>query len=535
MRKPIWLIVIVAGLIVYHNSFRGPFIFDDLLSITDNPHIRRLWPITEIFRSQVGGRRLVVSLTLALNFAMDGSNVWGYHAFNVALHLMSALVLFGVVRRTLIGERLRERYCKQAEWLALAVALIWVVHPLQTETVDYVVQRTELLMGLFLLLTLYCVLRGAVSIRPRAWYAAAVFACALGMGSKEVMVVAPLLVCLYDWVFLSGSFRRMWQQRGALYIGLASTWLMLMALVATAHYQAVGFHFANLTPSRYLLTEAGVIVHYLRLCFWPKPLVIDYLDWPVVASVRDVLSNLVLVGSLLGISIWALLRRHPLGFAGAWFFLILAPTSSVLPILGEVAAERRMYLPLAAVIVVAVLAAHQAIVDLFTEDSVDVRRRRWLGAILVCVIVFGFGILTIHRNYDYRSEYAIWADTAAKRPNNWRAQSNLAGLLVEEGKLDEAIEHFREAARLQPNFAYMHYNLGAALLKRGETSEAINCFREAVRLNPGFARAHYTWGLALKEQGRPEEASKHFEVATDLDPALSDAPRRIQVREQSGL
>jgi protein O-mannosyl-transferase len=263
--------------------------------------------------------RPIVSLTLALNFAVGGLRVWGYHAVNVALHLMCALLLFGIVRRTLDGARLRERYGGQSEWLALAVALIWTVHPLQTESVTYIIQRTELLMGLFLLLTLYCVLRGAGSVRSRAWYAAAVVSCALGMGSKEAMAVSPLLVCLYDWMFLSGSFRRAWQQRGGLYMALAGTWLLLVALVAISPRQAAGFQFASLSPMAYLLTEAGVIVHYLRLCFWPDPLVIDYLDWPIVGSLSDAMSSVFLVLTLLGASNRALLRRRPLGFVGAWF------------------------------------------------------------------------------------------------------------------------------------------------------------------------------------------------------------------------
>jgi protein O-mannosyl-transferase len=214
MRKSIWLIVILAGVAAYHNSFHGPFIFDDLISIANNPRIRRLWPIWEpllnVPQPSTVEDRPIVSLTLALNFAVGGLRVWGYHAVNVALHLMCALLLFGIVRRTLHGARLRERYGGQSGWLALAVALTWTVHPLQTESVTYIIQRTELLMGLFLLSTLYCVLRGAGSVRPRAWYAAAVVSCALGMGSKEVMAVSPLLVCLYDWTFLSGSFRRAW-------------------------------------------------------------------------------------------------------------------------------------------------------------------------------------------------------------------------------------------------------------------------------------------------------------------------------------
>ena len=220
--------------------------------------------------------RPVECLTLALNYALGGLNVWGYHAFNLTVHLVSALVLFGILRRTFEGEKLRDRFGAAAIWLAAAIALIWEVHPLQTESVTYIVQRSELLMGLFLLLTLYCTLRGSQSSRPRAWYLAAVVSCALGMGSKEVMVGAPLIVLLYDRVFLASSFRELWQRRIGLYIGLAATWLILAVLVARTLHPATGFGIEGLTSWDYLKTEAGVIVYYLRLCFWPHPLVIDY-------------------------------------------------------------------------------------------------------------------------------------------------------------------------------------------------------------------------------------------------------------------
>ena len=163
------VLVIAAGVWAYHNSLRGAFIFDDPTSISGNPHIRHLWPIRDAMSAPpattVSGRP-VVCLTLALNYAVGGWNVWGYHALNLMVHLLSALVLFGILRRTFEGPTLRDRFGGAAVWLAAAIALLWEVHPLQTESVTYIVQRTELLMGLFLLLTLYCALRCSQSPTP---------------------------------------------------------------------------------------------------------------------------------------------------------------------------------------------------------------------------------------------------------------------------------------------------------------------------------------------------------------------------------
>src|SRR5439155_26554763 len=177
------------------------------------------------------GPRPVVNFSLAVNYALGGLDVWGYHAFNLAVHIVAALALYGIVRRTLLRPGLRERHSDAAPWVGLAAALIWRVHPLQTESVTYVVQRTELLMGLFFLLTLYCVIRGAEAARPGAWYAAAIASSAVGMGSTEVMAMAPVGVLAYDRLFLSPSLRETFHRRLALSAGRAAACLAFVAPV----------------------------------------------------------------------------------------------------------------------------------------------------------------------------------------------------------------------------------------------------------------------------------------------------------------
>ncbi len=523
-----WLLA-AAGAWAYHNSLSGPFIYDDLPAIVENPQIRRLWPVWEALstpsETPVDGRP-VVNLTLAINYALGGLQVWGYHAVNVAIHLLSGLVLFGLLRRTLEGKRLRQQFGGDAWWLAGGVTLVWIVHPLLTESVNYVIQRSELLMGLCLLATLYAVLRSADAAPGCWWQAAAVAACAAGMASKEVMVAAPLLVLLYDRTFLSTSFRDALRHRWRLYLGLAATWLVLAAcLMTSTHERVAGFGFAHVTPWNYAVTQLGVLPYYLRLAVWPHPLVVDYGDWPLARSLADVWLAAVIVLGLLGWTLWALVRRRPAAFLGAWFFLMLGPTSSFLPILTEPVAERRMYLPLCAVVTLIVLGAWRVLQRAAARETV--RRSLLVGFFAALVPVLS--VMTLRRNEDYRSAERIWSDAVAKRPGNPRAHNNLSFVLLEEGKIKQAIAHARESLRLWPDHAEAHNNLGAALARLGQTAEAAHHYAEALRLRPDFAEPYHNLGLVFFGQGRVDEAIHYYTEAVRRRPDYAEAHNDLGV------
>ncbi len=339
------------GLLAYHNSLHAGFVLDDQPHITENPRIRQLWPPWDIV---LHTSRPVVLFSVAVNYALGGLNPWGYHLFNVGVHILAALTLFGVARRAFVSEPLRSRFGEAAEWLAAVISLIWLAHPLQTEAVTYTIQRGESLMGLFYLLTLYCVVRGSGAPRSQGWSMAAVASCALGMASKPVMVTAPVVILLYDRAYLAKSWRDVMKRRWILHACLAATWLLLPRLLAngsTEWNESAGFAYNGVPPLDYALTQSGVILHYLRLAFWPQPLCFDYCcayGWPVARTVGDAAPGLMVVGALLAVTIWTWWRNPALGFLGVWFFLILVPTSSFVPV-ADLAVEHRMYLPLAAV------------------------------------------------------------------------------------------------------------------------------------------------------------------------------------------
>jgi len=517
-------VVVGAGLAAYADSFRGAFRLDDLHRIVDNPQIRHLWPPWQVM---AGTSRPLVELSLAVNYALGGLDVWGYHAFNLTVHLLAGLTLFGLVRLMLQGPRLRPRYGHAAPWLAMAVALLWLLHPLQTESVTYIIQRAESLMGLFYLLTLYCGIRGSRSPHPRPWFIAAVGACALGMGSKEVMVSAPLVMLLYDRVFLSDSFTEIFRRRWGFYLGLGANWLLLGALVATNRVEEQTVLVAGLTPLRYAMAQFGVIVHYLSLSLWPHPLVLDY-AWRPPETPGSVVPWAAVVTALVGGTVLAFRRVPWVGFWGAWFFLILAPTSSLLPI-ADLAFEHRMYLSLAAVVVLVVIGLHEAL-GLVLHRLAAPGQLRWrleVGLLVAAVAVLAS--ITVRRNEDYRSDLAIWSDTAARRPDNPRAHYNLGHALYQRRNINDAIAHFSEAVRLKPDYVEAHHNLGHALVAQGQIKEGIAHYSEALRLNPNYVLAHYNLGVALAKQGETNEAITQYSETIRLKPDFAPAHNNLAV------
>lgn len=501
--------LVLAVLAAYHNSFSGPFVFDDPPSIADNPTIRSLWPLSAVLSPPAGagvGGRPVANLTLALNYAAGGNNVLGYHIGNLGIHTLAALALFGLVRRTLLQPVLRERFGAAATWLALGAATLWAIHPVQTISVNYLSQRTESLMGLFYLVTLYCFARGTAQDASRGWRPLALAACALGMASKEVMVTAPLMVLLYDRTFVAGSFSAAWRLRWRFYLGLAATWLLLAYLMIGLETRGVGFGF-KLKWWTYLGAGCYAMFTYFRIALWPQPLVFDY--GPNVAESITVAPYAVVVFGLLVLTGFALWRWPFPGFFGAWFFVILAPTSSIVPIVRQMVAENRVYLPIAAVTTLVVLGT-------FAKFG-----RRIL--IPMVALAVGFGCLTSRRNETYRSEVALWTDTVNKRPDNWRAHNSLALALGATGRAEESIAHFETSLRIEPTLAETHNNLGTQLEQIGRLTEAIVHYEEALHIESWRADTHTNLGNVLCKLGRVSEAIGHFETAIRLAPALAEA------------
>jgi len=374
-------------------------------------------------------------------------------------------------------------------------------------------------------------------------------------------------VLLCDRVFLAGSFGGALRRRWALYLGLAATWTLLGYLVLSTALIGRQAELGAPDVCTYARTQPGVILYYLWLAVWPRSLCLFYHGWPVATGFWDMLPGTMVLVLLLAATVWGLIKRKAWGFLGAWFLLILAPTSSFQP-LNQLVSEHRMYLPLAAIAVL-VTAGGYAIWD---ELLASLRRpgvvrggqspfspgpnmreiglptakkgtvpmaKKWAvaardtvapsAALSTTLLRWGFpaavlagvltalGLTTARRNCDYQSALSIWQDGVNKRPTNPIAQNNLGKELADLGKFEEAIAHCRESLRLKPDNAEAHHNLGRALAAVRRTDEAIQQYRQALQLKP-MPEVHNNLGNALAAVGKTDEAIAQFQEALRLKP-----------------
>ncbi len=523
MRSPAAVAIMVGAAILlgWANTLHAPFVFDDTSSIVENRSIRDLgsfaWLLPPHSAGETVSGRPVLNFTFALNYAVSGLDVWSYHVLNWLIHAAAALTLWSVLRRLpAVGPG-----------VATATTVLWALHPLQTAAVSYVVQRAESLAALFTLLTLYGFVRYAVDAARRSrWAVLSVGACLAGVGTKETAAVAPLLALLFGTVFFSSGLVDAWRRFGRLLATLMATWFVLGALVWVNHGRggSVGAS-GGVDVFTYVLTQAWAVVHYLQLAVVPVGLTFDY-GMVVIERVTAVILPGIFLLAALGASAWALWRRNAAGVAGAAFFLLLAPSSSIIPVATQTMAEHRMYLALAAPLVLLCAAAARGQARLNLPPA--------FAPVVVGIVASGLTVATFLRNADYASARNLWADTVAQRPENPRAHYNLGLALLAEGRRDDAVRQFEHAIRLQPTHAFAHFQLGVLAMNDGASSLAVEHFTAALAADPHYVDARVNLGHVLARSGRAEEAITHYRAALAEQPAADIRTSLAAVLTQLG-
>lgn len=523
-----FVIITVATIVAYANSMEGGFVLDDGNCIYQNPSIKNFGdsffpPETvNIFRRQL------VNVTLAINYAISGHDVWSYHLFNLIIHLVSALCLFSIISKILASKQIPNHYAQKADWIAMAAATLWAVHPLNTQAVTYIIQRCESMMGMLVLISMYLAIRSMNSKSPNIWLAGALTACVAGVWVKEAIFIAPILVIFYDRYFVSDSISHGIKSHRFLYAGYAVC-ITILAL------NLMGYTTSTQTSQKYsvfayAISQPEVILHYLSLAVWPMNLVLDY-QWPL-SDISRALPYIAVVICMVAVSIWLALRKNVYGFFLGWFWITLAPSSSLFPI-NDLAFEQRMYLPLAGL--AGAMAIGLSDISRLVKDKFKINTDYPIVGLWV-VAVIGCTALTIERNEDYiKGELYMWQDVMRKRPENTKALSLIGKGLAQQGKYNEAFSYYEKALEIDPDGFALHNDLSIIFHTLGDNDKAEYHLRQMIRIAPEVPLPYLKLAQMMLSMRETAEATLLLEKAVELNPSLLPVRARLaQIYYQNG-
>jgi hypothetical protein len=368
-------LIAVIVLIAYSNTFHSSFHFDDNPSIVENPSIKRV--TADNLDKILTGVRPVVYSSLMLNYQLGGLNVVGYHIFNILVHIANSGFFYLLMLWTLNLPALEAKYGGKAKRMALFGALLFAVHPIQTEAVTYIITRTELLATFFYLATFLLFIKGTRA-KKSSYYVGAFFTAALAMGSKEWAVTLPAMLMLYDYLFLSERKFSVVVSRWMVYLAITLTcWIAVrnLPLFATSNTGiGIGFNVSTtsgITANTYWLTSLNVIWTYIRLLFLPIKQNLDY-DYPIAKTLFEMPTILSFIGHMvvIGAAFWMYKKKGWLviPFGIAWFYIGLAPVQSIVPII-DVIFEHRAYMPSIGFFIVFVV-AYEGLFEWWAERAV---------------------------------------------------------------------------------------------------------------------------------------------------------------------
>jgi tetratricopeptide (TPR) repeat protein len=533
-----WLLaaILLAAAAAFVPLQRCEFVFDDLASVRDNLALQfGVWWESAFGRvhSPIAGRPLICAW-FAFDWWVSGGSATWFRVVNLALHLANVALVAAVARGALSAPNLRGRFAPaRARDLALAIAAVWAVHPLAVDAVAYTTQRTTLAMTLCMLAALRSLQRSHTAAHGRRWQGLATLFLALGMLCKEEMIGAPLLLLLHDRAFFVASWQAMRARLPFHLLAAAVAWTLLLAcMLGAPHNSTVGYDTQpRASALDWLRTQAGIVVHYLRSALWPSDLR-GYYDWPIVRESGPAVLPGLLVLALLALTVAAWRRAPWWGWLGALFFVLLAPTSSVLPIVTELIAERRAYLPMLAALVPAVLLLDRAL-----RRWTGRRARFWLLA-AIALVVAAAAAVTRSRVAVYRDLESFWSDNYRRHacPNGsfpaGMILSNYALVVRVNGDLDRAIELFRQALQCAAPTPVDRMLYAMTLAQRGNYAMAEPVMRSVVADAPDLPDGHGNFATMLvdvylrdarehqrgAQDPRLLEALAHARTAVELNP-----------------
>ncbi len=523
-------VLALAVMAVYANSLNGQFVFDDS-RIYNNVHLRITsldWAsLQQVVLKSEPATRPVANLSFALNYYLHGYEVQGYHLLNLLIHLLTGILLYWLVLVTLPLLPPRQGWPENGNkqqsygWLAFFAALLWLLNPVQTQSVSYVVQRMNSLAAMFYLLSLLLYIKGRLQAhRPKSMFlfAASLLAGLLALASKETSATLPLFIFLYEWYFLQ-DLKLAWLRRNLPLVAGVAVVLALLGLFFLGGKPLTnilaGYGGREFTLPQRLLTELRVVFFYLGLLLLPSPgrLNLDH-DFLVSTSLVQPLTTLfAAMGllALLGLACWSARRHRLLSFAILWFLGNLLIESSLLGL--ELVFEHRLYLPSMLLFVVVVFELSHLLQPRFLKAGIC------LG---VALVMFS-GFWTFERNKIWHDRISLWSDCAAKSPAKARPKNNLGVALKKAGRLQEAAQQFKGVIALDPKFIEAYNNLANIMVTLGHRDEALALYYQALDIDRHRPVIHNNIGRLMMDRQRYDRALMHFSEALRLRPDFQEA------------
>ncbi len=514
-------LIVVVTLLVYSNTFRVPFQLDDIIQISENGTIKHISNFGELSMWTSLGQRPVSMLTVAINYYFSGETVIGYHVFNLSIHLITGWIVYLLLLELLSLPSLAsyKKAVGNKHYFALAGALLFLVHPMQTQAVTYIIQRMSVLAALFYLLSVYWYIKARMSHINKGLAGKSLFlyfltfvSFILALLSKQNAATLPLALVLTEFYFIR-------DKEGLIYKKYLILCCSAIAGIVFAGVMIVGLprDAEDISRSTYLITEFNVITRYILMLFVPIGQNVDHEIIPSVSlfGVKE-MASLALILGLLYLGYYMFNKNRLVSFGIFWFFITLSVESTVIPIT-DYMFEHRVYLPSFGFFI-ALIAA------LFYLPDFGIGKRRMPAAILLLMLLtIPYGVAAYMRNSVWKTELSLWTDSIKKSPNKCRPYYNRGTVLLNENKYGKALNDLNRAIEIDPTYAEAYSNRGFIFSKQGEYDKAVNDFNKVIQLRSGFLNVYFNRGTALMNEGKYTEAISDFTKAIQLKPGDAHA------------
>jgi len=504
-----YLIIAVSALLAYSNSLNCEFQFDDAANITDQPIIKDLKNFTDPHLWVNTNFRPLSMFTFAINYQLNKLDVTGFHIFNLIIHIICGFLVFLLIKKILRIYLSSKESNATITWLSLFVALIFTLHPIQTQSVTYIVQRMTSLSGLFYLLAVYLYLVGRtkqshkdISSSVIVLYVSVLVSAILSLMAKQIAVTIPLSLLLVEICFIRNKEGQVYKK-----FILVTLFILILVFFAVAISGNLPRETKQISRLNYLITQFKVMTRYVQLSILP---INQNLDHDLRASTGfwhfNEITSFLFLSFLIFLSIFLYKRKKLITFGIGWFFITLALESTIIPISGLIY-EHRLYLAVMGFSVCLVAIIYRLLL-----------KQKKLMISLLILIVIAYGVTTFQRNQIWENKFTLWSDVIQKSPGKPRSHYNMGNVLSDAGHHQKAIEYYLSAIKLKPDYVDAIVNLGNSWNSLGNTDKALKYYMKALEYDPMFFKALNNIGVILSDRGELAKAQEYYETILQLKP-----------------